>query len=76
MIKRIIKCDLCGSDNLSEIWNDYGKIKIKASKYHESYSNYDDFEFMKWRKLDICPSCMKRLVKFCEMGRDKEKEQE
>ena len=67
---RMTRCDLCGMDELIP-WNNHGKIKVKVSKYHNEYSNYDDFEFRKWTRLDICPSCMERLVNFCRLCRDK-----
>ena len=54
---RIEVCDVCGKYITGE------DIKYKFKKYENSYVNYEDFEFNKWEKLDMCEDCYR---KFCE----------
>lgn len=51
-------CDVCGKDITGK------DIKYKFKKYENSYVNYEDFEFNKWTKLDMCEDCYKRFCQF------------
>ena len=53
-----IKCDICGKDITNE------DIRYKFKQYENSYVNYEDFEFNKWSRLDMCEECYKQLQGF------------
>ena len=55
---KIIKCDICGKDITNE------DIRYKFKQYGNSYVNYEDFEFQKWSRLDMCEECYKQLQGF------------
>lgn len=55
---KIIKCDICGKDITNE------DIRYKFKQYENSYVNYEDFEFQKWLRLDMCEECYKQLQGF------------
>lgn len=55
---KIIKCDICGKDITNE------DIRYKFKQYENSYVNYEDFEFQKWSRLDMCEECYKQLQEF------------
>lgn len=58
-MKRTIQtCDLCGQDISS------CDIKYKFKKYENCYANFDDFEWTKWTKLDMCVDCYLKLNTF------------
>ena len=61
-------CDICGKD----ITND--DVKYKFKEYENSYVNYEDFEFQKWTKLDMCEECYKKFCKFVKENNDEHKE--
>lgn len=55
---KMIKCDICDKDITHE------DIRYKFKQYENSYVNYDDFEFQKWSRLDMCEDCYKRFIEF------------
>lgn len=55
---KIIKCDICGKDITNE------DIRYKFKQYENSYVNYEDFDFAKWSKLDMCEECFLKLQTF------------
>lgn len=55
---KMIKCDICGKDITSS------DIRYKFKQYENSYINYEDFEFTKWSRLDMCEECYKKFLKF------------
>lgn len=55
---KIIKCDICGKD-ITNV-----DIRYKFKQYENSYVNYEDFEFQKWSRLDMCEECYKQLQEF------------
>lgn len=55
--KRIIVCDICSSE-FSPGKNDWAKLKIR----NENYCNFDDWEWTKWDKMDLCPDCTANLI--------------
>ena len=55
---KMIKCDICGKDITNE------DIKYKFKQYENSYVNYEDFDFTKWSKLDMCEECFLKLQGF------------
>lgn len=55
---KIIKCDICRKDITNE------DIRYKFKQYENSYVNYEDFEFQKWSRLDMCEECYKQLQRF------------
>lgn len=44
-------CNICGKD----ITNASERYKFKGR--FEDWSNWDDFEFAKWSKMDMCMDC-------------------
>lgn len=55
---KMIKCDICGNNITHE------DIKYKFKQYENSYVNYEDFEFQKWSRFDMCKDCYKRFIEF------------
>lgn len=55
---KMIKCDICDKDITNE------DIKYKFKQYENSCANYEDFDFTKWSKLDMCEDCFKKLQGF------------
>lgn len=55
---KMIKCDICGKDITNETF------RYKFKQYENSYANFEDFEFQKWSKLDMCKDCFKKLQGF------------
>lgn len=51
-------CDICGKDITRE------DVRYRFKQYENSYVNFDDFEFNKWCKLDMCENCYKQLCEF------------
>ena len=66
MKRRIIDCDICGKDITNE------DTRYKFKKYEETYANYDDFEYKKWNKLDMCNDCFYKFIAFVNSGGDTE----
>ena len=64
MRKKIIQCDTCGKD----ITND--DLRYKFKEYRETYANYDDFEFKKWTRLDMCSDCFSKFIKFVNLRKE------
>ena len=64
---KIIKCDVCGKDITNE------DIRYKFKQYENSYANYEDFDFTKWSKLDMCEECFLKFQGFIteELRKDK-----
>lgn len=60
MKRKVITCDICGKDITSHDIRYKGKIK----EYKSDYVNYDDFEFAKWKRLDVCNTCMFEFAEF------------
>lgn len=58
MTYRVTRCDICNKDVSN------ADIKYKFKRYENSYANYDDFEFKKWSKLDMCEECYEKLLCF------------
>lgn len=58
MKKKMIICDICGKNITHE------DIRYKFKQYENSYVNYEDFEFQKWSRLDMCEDCYKRVIEF------------
>lgn len=58
MKRKVITCDICGKDITDE------DERYKFKRYHSCYSNMEDFDFMKWNKLDMCDICFLNLCKF------------
>ena len=54
----IVKCDICSKDITKS------DIRYKFKMYENSYVNYEDFEFNKWTKLDMCNDCFNKLQQF------------
>lgn len=52
---KMIKCDICDKDITNE------DIRYKFKQYENSHINYDDFEFTKWSRLDMCKDCFLKL---------------
>lgn len=65
MRKKMIVCDICGE----EITN--ADIRYKLKRYKETYTHYDDFEFKKWTKLDMCRCCYNKFIKFVNKENEK-----
>ncbi len=61
MKRKVVTCDICGKDITG------ADSKYRFKHYENSYVNYDDFEFNKWTKLDMCDECYE---KFCQFVRD------
>ena len=55
--KKIPICDICG-----EQFYPYTNKRIKMKIRWEDYCNYDDFEWTKWKKFDICPCCADKVI--------------
>lgn len=64
-----ITCDICGKDITAADFRYKAKTKIK--EYEDTYMNQEDFDFTKWKKLDICNLCM---FLFWEWAKEREKE--
>lgn len=64
---KMITCDTCGKDITNE------DIRYKFKQYENSYANYEDFDFTKWSKLDMCDECFLKLQGFvtCELDKYK-----
>ena len=60
---KIIKCDTCGKDITNE------DIRYKFKQYENSYVNYEDFDFTKWSKLDMCEECYCKFLSFIKGDR-------
>lgn len=58
MKKTILQCDICGKDITCD------DVRFKFKKYENTYVNYDDFEWQKWNKLDMCSVCYCRFLEF------------
>lgn len=58
MKKKMIICDICGKDITCE------DRRYKFKWYDNDYCNYDDFEYTKWTRLDMCEDCYKRFIEF------------
>ena len=69
------KCDRCGS-----FYNHYEKIIDKrihcANSIRFIFSKVDDSAFNSQKRFDLCPSCMKQLIKFIFMDTDDMEETE
>lgn len=63
----MIKCDICDKDITNE------DIRYKFKQYENSPVNYDDFEFTKWSRLDMCKNCFLKLQGFVTEELDKYK---
>lgn len=63
----MVRCDICGKDITNE------DIRYKFKQYENSYVNYEDSEFTKWSRLDMCEDCFKRLQGFVTEELDKYK---
>lgn len=60
MIKTVVICDICNKSwSTSE-----GRYKLKLKKRDCDYCFDDRFEFKKWEKLDVCPSCARKMFEF------------
>lgn len=55
---KVIKCDICHKDIT------YDDIRYKFKGYEENYVNFDDFEFNKWTRLDMCERCFRKFQQF------------
>lgn len=67
MKRKVITCDICGKD----ITDSDERYKFK--EYKNSYANFDDFDFTKWTKLDMCSECYFSLLVFAsKKGKVKE----
>lgn len=64
MKRKIVSCDLCGKD----ITNSNERYKFK--KYESSYANMEDFECMKWSRMDMCKLCFFDLLIFVGKRKD------
>lgn len=53
MKRTIITCDMCGK-NIT-----YADTKYKFKRYN--IMNYGRSEFLKWKKMDMCEECYKKL---------------
>lgn len=64
---KMIKCDTCGKDITNE------DIRYKFKQYENSYVNYEDFDFTKWSRLNMCAECFLKLQGFVtgELGKYK-----
>ena len=58
MTRKIVTCDICGKDITNE------NIKYKFKKYKSTYGNFDDCEFSKWGRCDMCLDCYFDLLSF------------
>lgn len=58
MKRKIITCDICEKDITNE------DIRYKFKQRNEFWWSRDDFEFLKWTKLDMCHECHRKFVKF------------
>ena len=58
MKRKVITCDVCGKDITDE------SKRYKFKQYHSCYANWDDYEFAKWEKLDMCETCFFNLCDF------------
>lgn len=58
MKRKIITCDVCGAD----ITNDEKRYKFK--KYQSDYVNWEEPDWAKWNKLDMCESCYQKFIRF------------
>lgn len=58
MTHKVTRCDICNQDISG------ADVKYKFKRYENSYVNYDDFEFQKWSKLDMCEKCYAKLLQF------------
>lgn len=67
MTYKVTRCDICGTDISGS------DVKYKFKRYENSYVNYDDFEFQKWSKLDMCEDCYKNLLRFIQEHREEHK---
>lgn len=66
MKRKQIICDICGTDITKHDIRYKGKIK----EYKNGYVNYDDFEFTKWKNLDVCNLCMFKFFEFVKANGD------
>lgn len=55
---KAVICDICKKDITCD------DIRFKFKKYENSYVNYDDFEFFKWNKMDVCKDCYEGFVEY------------
>lgn len=55
--KRVVICDIC-----KEIFDHHENGRTKVKFRDENYVNYDDWEWAKWEKVDLCPKCSTMLI--------------
>ncbi len=60
MKRKVITCDICGNVITAD------DVRFKFKKYENTYVNYDDFEFKKWRKLDMCQRCFDDFSRYIQ----------
>lgn len=58
---KIRVCDVC-KKRITD-----ADIKYKFKMYENSYCNYDDFEFNKRSKLDMCEDCYNSFIEFVHL---------
>lgn len=61
MRRRITTCDICGEE-IEDYKTGWKKIRIK--EYCNDYVNFDEPEFLKWRKMDICHKCAEEAFEY------------
>lgn len=66
MVKKVVECDICGRQ-----YDPYRNRRVKMKVRNENYCNFDDWEYRKWVKYDICPSCAENLITWAEMNSTK-----
>lgn len=55
--KKITICDICG-----EQFNPYTNNVIKMKIRWDDYYNYEDPEWTKWEKFDVCSGCADKII--------------
>lgn len=63
MKKTIVQCDICGKDITCD------DVRFKFKIYENTYVNYEDCDWRKWNKLDMCSVCYHLFLDFIENKR-------
>lgn len=51
MKKTVVVCDICKK------YISHKDKRYRFKKYEDTFSGFDDFEWAKWNKLDMCYGC-------------------
>ncbi len=73
MKRKFTQCDVCGR-SIDERITGWQKIKIKVRRYKNEPENWDDFEFRKWKRIDLCHKCANNMFRWVKSAMSQEEQ--